>query len=67
MSSILLFTQGEVLGNANRVATSPPQGGHLQARSHFSPRLRPWRTQIKLPLHHLGEVACWLNLASHTD
>ena len=32
---------------------------------HYAQQLRPWVMQIELPLHHLGDVACELNLASH--
>ena len=63
MSSVSLCTQVEAVGDANKVAASPPQGGVLQAQFHFVPRLRPWVTQIRLSLHHLGEVAYELNFS----
>ena len=65
MSSVLLLTQAKILGDASKVAASPPQGGGLQAQSRSVPRLRPWVTGTKLSLYHLGEVAYELNLASH--
>ena len=63
MSSISLFTQAEALGDMNKGAASPPQGGGLRAQSRLLPRLGPWVMRIKLPLNHLKKVACELNLA----
>ena len=63
MSSFLLSTQVGALGNRDKGATSPPRGGGLRGLSRFLPRLGPWVTRIKVPLHHLDEVACELNLA----
>ena len=51
------------MGEENKVITSPPQGDGLRPHSCSLPRLRPWVTRIKLQIHHLGEVACELNLA----
>ena len=65
MSSVLVLTYDEALGDMNKVAPSPPRGGGLQAQYHFSPKLRPLVAQIKLSLHNLSEVAWELNLSSH--
>ena len=35
----------------------------MRPQSRSLPELRPWVMRIKLPLHHLEEVACELNLA----
>ena len=62
--NLALYPGRGPLGNENRVAASPPRGGGLRAQSYFSPRIGPWVVRIKLPLHHLEEVACELNLSA---
>ena len=54
-SSISLFTQAKALGDANKVAGSPPRRGNCKLN------LTPYP---KLPLHHLKEMACELNLGA---
>ena len=54
---ISLFTKAEAMGVADKVVASPPRGGGFQAKGRSLPRLRPWVTQTKFLLHHLGDVA----------
>ena len=63
MSLISPFTWAEALSDASKVATSASLGGGLQAQSLPLPKLRPQVMRVRLPLHHLGEVACELDLA----
>ena len=62
MSSILLCTRVEALGDVNKVATLPPRGVGLRVEFYSLLRLRPRVMRIRLSLHHLGEVVCGLNL-----
>ena len=57
MSSISLFTRAKASDDADKGAASPPRGGGLRAQSRSLLELRPQVTQIRLSLHHLGEVA----------
>ena len=65
MSLISLTPKAKALGDVKKAAASPPRVGDLRAQFCSPLRLRPWVMRIRLPLHHLEEVACEINLLLH--
>ena len=63
MNSIFLYTRAKASSEVSKVAASSRRGGGLRTQSRFIPGLRPQVMRVKLPLHHLEEVAWEVNLA----